>query len=178
MEQADAIVTWNGDKFDLPWLKGEFLSAGFNPVAPSRSIDLLKTVKSSFRFPSNKLQYVSQKLGVGKKLDHEGFPLWEKCMRGEAKAWKTMEAYNIQDVLLLERMFNKLGGYIKNHPNMSVVSGGLVCPKCGGKHYQARGTATTMAGTYQRFQCAAKDCGKWFRGTKNLSAKQEKFVPL
>jgi len=178
MNEAEAVVTYNGDKFDLPWLRGEFLKVGFTPPAPARSIDLLKTVKSQFRFPSNKLQYVSQALGLGKKLDHEGFPLWEKCMRGEAKAWRTMEEYNIQDVLLLEKLLNKLSGYVKNYPNQSVISGELKCPKCGSKHYQSRGEYVTLAGTYARFQCAAKGCGKWFRSNQNNAAGKDKFIPL
>jgi DNA polymerase elongation subunit (family B) len=32
MEEADAVVTYNGDKFDLPKLQGEFLLHGFGPT--------------------------------------------------------------------------------------------------------------------------------------------------
>jgi predicted RNA-binding Zn-ribbon protein involved in translation (DUF1610 family) len=176
LDEAEAVVTYNGDKFDLPWLRGEFARYGMKPFAPARSIDLLKTVKKNFRFPSNKLQYVSQRLGIGKKLEHEGFPLWVKCMAGEAAAWKTMEEYNIQDVLLLEKLLNRLQGYVKNYPNKSVISGELVCPECGSTHITKRGDYVTLAGVYQRFQC--QDCGKWMRSNKNERAGTDKYIPL
>lgn len=175
LNEADAVVTYNGDKFDLPWLRGDFIRVGLSPTAPVRSIDLLKTVRTQFRFPSNKLQYVSTALGIGEKLQHEGFPLWKKCMAGEAEAWKTMEEYNIQDVLLLGRLYDKLKGFIKNHPNHSVFTGHLVCPNCGSEHRRIRGYSDTQAGRYHRFQC--KDCGKYYRGNTSVAAK-EKMLPL
>ena len=57
ISKADGIVTYNGNKFDLPILNKEFLLHGFNPPSPSKKIDLLRAVRSNFRFTSNKLDY-------------------------------------------------------------------------------------------------------------------------
>ena len=176
LDEADATVTYNGDRFDLPWLRAGFIQHGLKPPAPSRSIDLLKTVKKQFRFPSNKLEYVSKALGIGEKLSHEGFPLWVRCMEGNQAAWKKMEDYNTQDVLLTEKLLDRLQGYVKNFPNRSVISGELVCPECGSKHIQKRGQYVTLAGVYQRFQC--QDCGHWMRSNKNEAAGTDKYIPL
>jgi DNA polymerase elongation subunit (family B) len=73
INEADGLVTYNGNKFDLPILNKEFLLHNLNPPSPSKKIDLLRTVRSNFRFTSNKLDYVSQQLGLGKKVEHEGF---------------------------------------------------------------------------------------------------------
>ena len=108
LDMADAVITYNGNKFDLPVLNKEFLLHGFNPPSPYKQIDLLRTVRSNFRFPSNKLDYVAQRLGLGKKQEHEGHELWVKCMNGDKDAWKRMEKYNIQDVVLLENLYNSL----------------------------------------------------------------------
>jgi len=55
IEEADAIVTYNGNRFDLPTLNKEFLLTGYRPPAPYKSVDLYRTVKNKFRFASNKL---------------------------------------------------------------------------------------------------------------------------
>jgi predicted PolB exonuclease-like 3'-5' exonuclease len=105
ISEADAVIHYNGTKFDMPTLNKEFLLHDMNPPAPYKQIDLLKQVRSQFRFPSNKLDYVAQRLGLGSKTSHEGHELWVKCMAGDKDAWKRMEEYNIQDVVLLEKLY-------------------------------------------------------------------------
>lgn len=160
---ADAVIHYNGTKFDMPTLNKEFILHGFPPPAPYKQIDLLKSVRSQFRFPSNKLDYVAQRLGLGKKTDHEGYTLWVKCMNKDKEAWKRMEEYNIQDVVLLEKVYEKVLPWIKNHPNRGLY-GGDGCPTCGSSRLQKRGFAHTSTGSYQRFQCT--ECGSWSRSTK------------
>ena len=165
LEDADAVVHYNGTKFDIPTLNKEFLLHDLRPPSPYKQIDLLRSVRSNFRFPSNKLDYVAQRLGLGSKHQHEGHSLWVRCMAGESKAWKVMEAYNKQDVVLLENVYHKVLPWIKNHPNRNLFSGKEhVCPNCGSHSIQRRGTARTISGTYQRYQCTS--CGTWSRSTK------------
>lgn len=173
LDEADAVIHYNGKKFDIPTLNKEFLLAGLTPPSPYKQIDLLTTVRTQFRFTSNKLAFVAGQLGLGTKTSHEGHELWLKCMAGDNEAWKVMEEYNTQDVLLTEEMYYKLQPWIKNHPNYSIYKEAMVCPNCGGAHYQRRGFSRTLAGVYQRYQC--KGCGAWFRGIKN-QADRNKFV--
>lgn len=160
LDEADAVCHYNGKKFDIPTLNKEFLKHGLLPPSPYKQIDLLRVARSQFRFPSNKLDYVAQQLGLGKKVSHEGHELWLKCMAGDDEAWAKMEEYNINDVLLLEKVYDRLLPWITNHPNMSYMQREYVCPTCGGNHYQHRGFRVAAAGTYKRLQC--KDCGTWF----------------
>lgn len=171
LNDADAVIHYNGTKFDMPTLNKEFLLHSFNPPSPYRQIDLLRTVRSNFRFPSNKLDYVAQRLGLGKKQAHEGHELWVKCMNGDKDAWKRMEKYNIQDVVLLENLYNSLLPWIKSHPNQNLFKDGHVCPTCGSESLQKRGTNISITGTYQRYQC--KGCGSWSQGTKAIKPSVE-----
>ena len=171
LDQADAVVHYNGTKFDIPTLNKEFILHGYNPPSPYKQIDLLRVVRSNFRFPSNKLDYVSQRLGLGSKHEHEGHELWVKCMNGDKNAWKRMEDYNVQDVVLLERLYHKLLPWIKNHPNQNLFSESVCCPSCGQTHLQKRGTAVSATGTYQRYQC--RTCGTWSQGTKSIKKSVE-----
>lgn len=166
MDRADAICHYNGRRFDIPTLQGEFVRHKLPPPSPFKHIDLLTTCRSQFRFASNKLDYVSQLLGMGQKTQHKGMPLWHACMKGDDAAWKIMERYNKQDVRLLEKLHNELRPWIKNYPNRSIHSGEECCPTCGSKHYQRRGTAMTLGAIYPRYQCM--ECAKWFRGLKSV----------
>jgi predicted RNA-binding Zn-ribbon protein involved in translation (DUF1610 family) len=170
LEEADAVVHYNGTKFDIPTLNKEFLLHGMLPPASYKQIDLLRTARSQFKFVSNKLDYVAKTLGLGQKIKHRGHELWIKCMAKDEEAWREMEQYNIQDVLLLEKVYFKLLPWIKNHPNHGVHDDeDHVCPNCGSHKVQFRGHAVTAAGKYQRFQC--QDCGTWGRSRKNEAVK-------
>jgi hypothetical protein len=165
LNQADAVIHYNGTKFDIPTLNKEFLLYGLPSPSPYKQIDLLKTARQQFRFPSNKLDYVAQALGVGSKTVNRGHQLWIDCMAKDPNAWGEMKAYNINDVIILEAVYGKLIPWIKNHPNQNLYSAGdQVCPNCGGEHLQKRGTSYGISGTYQRYQC--KDCGTWSKSAK------------
>jgi DNA polymerase elongation subunit (family B) len=169
LEQADAVVHYNGTKFDMPTLNKEFLIHKLPPPPPIRQVDLLRVVKSQFRFPSNKLDYVAQRLGLGKKKDHEGHTLWIKCMNGDKKAWATMESYNIQDVILLEKLYNKLLPWVKQPINVNIMKkdrDGFNCPTCGKNSLLSKGFRYTTTGAYQRYQCKA--CGAYSTDTRTL----------
>jgi hypothetical protein len=158
LSEADAVVTYNGDRFDLPKINGEFVSVGLKPVPPVPSIDLFHTVRS-FGYQSGKLQFVAQHLGIGKKVDTGGFDLWAGVMAGKEKAWAKMLRYNKQDVALLERLYTKIRPYIKTHPRLHARS---VCPTCGSGKVQRRGVRRTKASTIERLNC--QGCGSWFTG--------------
>ena len=171
LNEADAVVHYNGSRFDIPTLNKEFLEAEMPPPSPYAQIDLLKTARQQFRFPSNKLDYVARALGLEGKVKHEGFELWIKCMNKDKDAWKRMEEYNIQDVYLLESVYHKFLPWIKNHPNKAIHNDSEhSCPSCGSHSIQKRGFNVTPGGKYQRFQC--QDCGTWSSSRKTEKIKE------
>lgn len=177
LEEADAVVHYHGTKFDIPVLNREFLLHGLKPPAPYKQIDLLKTTRNQFKFASNRLDYVCESLGLGSKHKHEGHTLWIKCMAGDKKAWKEMEEYNVNDVLLLEKLYDRIKPWIKNHANYSIYVDKVVCPNCGSNSFQRRGFSYTSAQRYRRFVC--KSCGNWFRsGKAEAKGPEEKAVNL
>jgi hypothetical protein len=166
LDEADVVVHYNGRSFDIPTLNKEFVINGMNPPAPYKQVDLYHAVRGAFRFLSNKLDYVTKALDLGQKVRHEGQELWTKCMRKEPTAWKRMKKYNIGDVVLLEKLYDRIKPWIKGHPNHSTYSMVAACPQCGETNtLQRRGTASTAKGTYARFQCVGTDgCGAWSKG--------------
>jgi len=166
LDEADVVVAHNGDAFDLPKITARFSYYKLSPPAPYKTIDTKKIAKRYFAFDSNSADNLGEFLGVGRKMHHEGFPLWLKCMARDEVALKKMAAYNKQDVVLLHKIYQRLLPYAKSHTNISVENS---CPKCGSSHIQSRGTERTAHSEYPRFQC--QDCGGWGRGVKRIPVK-------
>jgi len=120
MEEADILIGWNSAAFDHKHIKREFLEAGMTPPSIVKDLDLMSVVKANFKFPSNKLDYVAQTLGVGAKVKHSGFELWIKCMEGDNKAWAEMKRYQIQDVNLLEELYQVLLPWLPGASSVTV----------------------------------------------------------
>lgn len=165
LSEADAVVTYNGDRFDIPKVNGEFVSAGLNPVPPIPSIDLYRTVKK-LGYQSSKLLFVAKYLGIGEKVSTQGFKLWADVMAGGEAAWAKMLRYNKQDVALLEKLYTKLRPYIKSHPALHMHNEN--CPVCGAAKVQRRGNRRTKAFMIERLHC--QGCGAWFDGRRSRGA--------
>lgn len=163
LSEADAVVGYNQDKFDLPKLRGEFLLAGLPPPPPLTSIDLYKSVRK-FGFQSNRLAYIGPFLDVGRKIKHEGFQLWADVEAGVPKAQDKMRRYCIGDVKLTERLYKKIRAYIPNHPHLG-DTGSAQCGACQSHKVQSRGYRRTKAFRIQRLHC--QECGSWQDGKRH-----------
>jgi hypothetical protein len=178
LNEADTVVHYNGTRFDIPTLNQEIILAGLAPPAPFKQVDLLRTVKRQFRLPSNKLDYVARHLGLKGKMTHKGMDLWKGCMAGDKASWEQMEQYNVQDVIVLENVYNKLVPWVVNHPNHNLFtdSSDPHCPSCGSTDLHKRGTSKTSTMIYQRYQCQA--CGSWMRERVNIVPKDKRNAIL
>lgn len=175
LNEADCVVHFNGMKFDIPTLNGEFAAAGIEPPAPYAQVDLMRVVKQAFRLASNKLDYVARHLGLSGKLKHKGMELWRGCMAGDAGAWRVMEAYNKRDVTMLEPVYYKLLPWITGHPNHGLEHlGDHVCPNCGSKDLVRQGYRRTTTRVYRQYQC--RSCGKWSRARLSEKGKSPEVV--
>jgi hypothetical protein len=174
LDEADAVIHYNGTSFDIPTLNKEFLVHGMFPPSPYKQVDLFRVAKSSFRFPSKKLDYIAKALGLGEKTKHEGHELWIKCMADDESAWERMETYNRNDVVLLEAVYERMRPWVRTHPNVAVYDepGLPVCPTCGSGKVQRRGVYITVAQKYTRMHC--QECGKWSRDTHNEIPKEDR----
>lgn len=157
---ADMVVAHYGDSFDQKKARARFVYHGFEPPAPFVSVDTKKVASSQFKFTSNKLNDLGVHLGLGEKTKHPGFDMWLGCMAGDKKSWKTMSDYNKQDVVLLERIYDKLKPWMPRHPNLSLLQGYRGCPSCGSRSCVKQGVRANHRSLQQQWQC--KDCKAWF----------------
>lgn len=165
LDAADLVIAHNGDKFDLRKINARLIRAGFGPPTPYRTLDTLKMAKKHFAFTYNRLDWLGEYLGVGRKLPHNGYAMWQGCMAGDPKAWKKMAKYNRQDIVLLRDVYGVMMPWMSSHPHM----GGDGCPTCGSMDSQRRGNRTMKSGiTYVQHQCTS--CGSYYRDRKSESS--------
>lgn len=169
LSEADIVVTYNGASFDIPTLNNSFVQHKLKPYKKLKHVDLYRVVRSRFRLASNKLEHVVTYLGIGAKVSHKGFALWLGCMNGDGASWRTMERYNKGDVVLLEKVYDRLRPWVENHPDVAVSSKDAHCPSCGSTDLQSRGVRHTKALVIGRIQC--NSCGSWSDGIRRRRAK-------
>lgn len=174
LSEADCIIAHNGDKFDLPYLKARMLFHGLPALPPVSSIDTYKIAKQQLLFNSNRLDYLGKFLGIGGKK-HTSKGLWLRALKGERAAIREMLDYNVQDVLLLEKVFYKLRPYMSNHINRGLF-GAVGCPRCGSSKVQSRGVHRAITRVYRRFCC--NKCSGWFRLAANERDVKPKYRVL
>ncbi len=160
--EADIVVHYNGLAFDMKHLRTQFALAGMAPHSPVREVDLYRVVRARFKFPSNKLDYVAQVLELGGKASTGGFQLWRDCLDGDELAWAKMRRYNKQDVVLTEKLYDRLRPWIPNHPHLGLYAGEeRACDKCGSTDLKPAGLNTTAVTRYAQYQCQV--CGGFSR---------------
>lgn len=171
LDEADVVVTYNGDEFDLPWIEWERKLWGIAKPSPFVSVDLYKVVKKNFkRGPARRsLDYITKQLHLTGKLQHEGyFPLWLAMNSDDpveaARARRIFTRYNKRDVLTTEELKFALADDITNLPHIALYGDEtevpMSCPACNSENYTRQGFKRTKVRRYPQFKCS--DCGKWW----------------
>jgi hypothetical protein len=152
LDEAQIVVAHNGKRFDLPKIRSRMLVNKIDPPSDFKIIDTLQVARTC-KFDSNKLDNLGRYLGEGRKIPNTGAALWRGCCEGDAKSWRTMRRYNAQDVLLLERVYERLKPWMPNHPNLNLYTGRNACPTCQSSNIKRRGLTYARTTVRQRYQC-------------------------
>ena len=152
MNEADECVAHNGDRFDIKKIRTRCVYHRIPMFPKYRTLDTLKKAKSGFNFNSNRLDYIAKFLGVGAKLEHDGFDMWVECVKGNKEALDKMVKYCDMDIIVLEDVFFTLQNYITNNTNVAVNNGKLkaCCPNCGSEDISLFKNNFTAKGTIKR----------------------------
>lgn len=164
IEQADIVVGHNSDNFDNRVLNTRLLAHGFKPIPPFKSFDTKKIAKSKFHLPSNKLDDIADFLGIERKLAHTGKNMWLGCEQGNEKDWKMMKDYNKRDILILDKVLDKIIPFMKF--TNEFTENGIKCPNptCGSTHMTKSKRRMCATGFKQQYQC--QKCGSYKTDTK------------
>lgn len=171
LARADEIVAHFGDGFDVPWVRARALIHGFNAFPLYKTIDTKAWACKYFDFNSNKLDYLAKVLGIGCKLRTE-YDLWvDIVLRKNRQSLARMVRYNRHDVLLLERVYERLSvlGPLKTHVGVLNGQEKWTCPKCASIEVHKIRRYVTAKGVEQQ-QMTCRKCGRFF----NISATARK----
>lgn len=176
LDEADVVITQNGNSFDIKKLNARFILNGMKPPSSYKRIDTKLLAQKHFSFTSNKLEYMTEKLNKKyKKLKHTKFPgfeMWTECMKGNQSAWKEMEKYNKYDVLALEELYKIMIPWDQSiNFNLYHDSADHICT-CGSDDLVRNGYAYTASGKFQRYKC--NECGAETRDKINLFSKEKR----
>lgn len=110
-DSADEIIAQNGDNFDIKWLRTRCLYHNIHISPKFNSLDTLKMARQNFRFNANRLDYMGKFLGYGGKIKTD-YDMWKNILlHNDNKAMTLMVDYCKEDVILLEKVYNRLQEY-------------------------------------------------------------------
>ena len=152
LDRADLVIGHNEKAFDIKWCNTKFAYYKLPPPSPFKVSDTKTEAKKYFYLPSYKLDNIADYFGLGRKLEHEGFPMWKRCMAGDRASWAKMMRYCRNDVNLDAKVMKILKPFVEIK---GIWSG--ACTHCGSKNLQSRGL--TLDGKKRRVAC--RDCAGW-----------------
>lgn len=170
LDEADIVITQNGERFDSRKLNARFILNGMAPPSPYKHIDTYKILRKAAEFTSASLEYLTDNICTKyKKLHHKKFPawkLWKACLENNPKAWKEMKRYNTHDVLSTEELYMKIRAWTPQAaPHIfPTEDGSRKCKVCGSGRVERRGAITIKSGMYEKLHCLR--CGVWPKGKK------------
>ena len=165
LDEADIVITYNGDNYDIPFLNWEFKQMGINRYRPFKSIDLIKTVRKHFRPMYKKLDFLAQSILGERKIDNGGIQLWKDLLiDGLEPAKKLMREYNKTDVTITEDLYLDLLEWIDNHPPVKFSEDEVLCRACGSDDLIHVGWKTALLLRYPMYKCTK--CNSFSRTTK------------
>lgn len=175
LDQADYVIGHNCKHFDVPRIKARFLVHDLPPTSYYKQIDTLEVARAEFSFPSNRLDKLARIFGFEGKLP-TNMKLWVDCMNGDREALKSLEIYNNQDVIVLEKVYLKIRPFIKSHPNFNLYTNtnAAVCSHCGHDELIPNGFYYTQTGKYQTYSCTK--CGAISRVRKTSLSKKKRLL--
>lgn len=177
MSEADALLTQNGDAFDIKMANYFFIRNGLEPIPPTKSIDTKKIAKQYFRFANNTLDNLGEELGVGGKTKIKYSDIWQECfLNGDKKHWRLMKIYNENDVRVTTEIYLKMRGYMHSHPSISRISGEWdSCPRCGSYDYRVKAYRTSNVSRYRQYYC--NNCNGYFSDRVAITEKDGDIKP-
>jgi len=114
IQNYDTIITYYGTKFDLSFIRSRCLyhNLDFSPYGSIKHIDVYYMVKSKLRLSRNRLETACRLLGIKGKTHLDG-RYWVKALTGDKKAINYILTHNKADVIILEKLYDRIKDYTK-----------------------------------------------------------------
>lgn len=156
-EQADMIVGYNSRECDWRFVQTRMLKHRLGYLPPVPHTDLLTVARSTLKMRRS-LDNVGKTFGLQNQKVPMPMETWMAAGRGDWKALETVIQHCIADVAMTEEVYDLFRPMSKVK---TYVGEEGVCPSCGSKRLQRRGTTKALRSWRQRYQC---EKGHWSTG--------------
>lgn len=114
LDKYDIIVTYNGILFDNKMFRTRMMAHNIDPFDLKEKIgfDLYWKVRSLLNLSRSSLKVATKFFGIDGKTDLD-FSVWKLAALGDKKVMKGLLEHNRQDVIILEKLFEKIRPYCK-----------------------------------------------------------------
>jgi uncharacterized protein YprB with RNaseH-like and TPR domain len=123
LARFDSVVTYNGDRFDLPFIETRLATTRVEPLEPFASVDLLYTARRVFRgvLPNCRLGTVERHLrGIDRTGDIPGRYIPEAyhdyVRTNDARAMRNVLYHNRMDLFTMAILINRLATSAPSEP--------------------------------------------------------------
>jgi len=115
MWKFDKIVTYYGTRFDVPFLRTRalFWDVEFPKYSQINHKDCYYMVRNKMCLHSNRLENACRLMGIKGKT-HVDWNYWIRALTGDEKSLKYILDHNKKDVIILEKLYNKLLQYVRD----------------------------------------------------------------
>ena len=120
VRKFDRLITWYGNKFDIPFLRTRCLLYGlpFPLYKECLHTDAYLVARHKLKLHSNRLGAVSEFFGIPAKEHPLNPEMWLGCLSGDKKAIDFVLTHNREDVVSLEAVW----GRIQAHSRLAKTS--------------------------------------------------------
>lgn len=153
-DAADAVITFNGLRFDNRHMRSEWLELGMPAPRPWKDIDLFAEARRSLGFESKSLDQLCQRLGVPGKTGKYDADEADAAADGDVNAQGRLRRYNIGDIRATEALYLRMLGWLPAHPVLGEDTDEMVCCQCGSTELQPNGWYRAVVLDYALYRCS------------------------
>lgn len=115
MQEFSILVGYYSTRFDVPFVRTRALINGldFPPYGKPYHFDLYYTVRNKFALSRNSLAKAVEMLVRDDEKTHCSAETWSKAKYGDPRALKEILEYNVHDVIITEKLHNKIAPFAK-----------------------------------------------------------------
>lgn len=114
IQPFDIIVTYNGRRFDVPYLNSRLAKYEEPPLERQKHIDLLYTVRYGLKLHSASLNSVQQFFELPTAKTQMEAARWIRALTGSKTDFDYIVDHCVKDVKLLEEVFNRVKHLVRN----------------------------------------------------------------
>ena len=175
VDQADIIVGHNIQGFDVKKLNSEWRDVGMVPPSTYKIVDTLRETRKHFGDESKTLDALNKRLGIPAKTDKYDVELAKKALAGDRVAQLQIQAYNEGDIVASLELYDRIRGWMPNHPHLGLYSGEeFCCNQCGSNSLTRNGTTLANQITYILYRCDT--CGGNVKGLERVNVTKTRGV--